>query len=324
MEYKQIRDMQVSSLGFGCWAMGGTWNNIRDDLSILTVKKAIEMGINFFDTAPIYGKGHSEIVLGKALKNESRDSIFIATKCGLPWDPVTRKSRKDLSAKSIKAEVDDSLQRLQTDYIDLYQVHWPDPNTSIQESAEALKELQKEGKIRHVGVSNYSIDMINEMTPIVDVVSMQGLYNLIEQNPEHYHNIPLEYRARDEMLPFCEKNGLSYLPYSPLMQGLLTGKFKESKNFDDKDDRAANPKLNGELYLKYYHCAEKLRELSEASGTPLNHLAIRWLVNQKVIGPVIAGAHTPDQVAANATFTNSIVDENVLVEAERIVQELDQ
>ncbi|MDG3085346.1 aldo/keto reductase [Vibrio hannami] len=321
MNYKTIGDLKVSALGVGCWAMGGTWNNILEIDSLDTVHKALDLGINFFDTAPIYGKGHSETVMGKALKGIPRDKVVIATKCGLPWHPETRKSRKDLSAESIFKEIDDSLRRLRVDHIDLYQVHWPDPNTPIQETAEALKEIQKQGKVRHIGVSNYSLDMTREMMKTVEVVSFQGLYNLIEQNPEHYHNIPLEYRAREEVLPFCRTNNMKYVPYSPLMQGLLTGAFNEKNNFDENDDRKANPKLNGEAFKVYYECAQKLKSLASQYDVSLAHLAIQWLVAQDDVGPVIAGAHHPSHVMHNVEFASKVLPEEALRKAENIVLE---
>ncbi|MFA0087220.1 aldo/keto reductase [Vibrio sp. 10N.261.51.F12] len=322
MKYKQIKDMQASAIGFGCWAIGGTWNNVTDENSIRTIHAAIDEGINFFDVAPVYGKGHAESVLGQALSGISRDKVIIASKCGLPWDPAdpNKKTRKDLSHNSIVFEVEQSLKRLGTDYLDLYQVHWPDPNTPIDETAHALKILKEQGKIRHIGVSNYSLDMIEQMQSVVEVATVQGLYNLIEQNPDHYHNIPLQYRTRDEMLPYCQQHDMKYLPYSPLMQGLLTGTFKAQHNFDDKDDRRNNPKLNGELFKDiYFPCAMALKTLADSAGLPLSHLAIHWMVNQESIGSVIAGAHTVNQAKENARFLQSDVSEILLHEAESIV-----
>ncbi|WP_261836774.1 aldo/keto reductase [Vibrio ishigakensis] len=320
MKYKQIKDLNASAVGFGCWAIGGTWNNVSDEESIKSIKAAIDTGINFFDVAPVYGKGHAETVLGQALKNESRDKIIIATKCGLPWSQDERKkTRKDLTKASIFKEIDDSLMRLQTDYVDLYQVHWPDPNTPISETAEALAELKKQGKIRHVGVSNYSLDMTRQMMEGVEVATFQGLYNLLEQNPEHYHNIPLQYRAREEALPFCKANDMKYLPYSPLMQGLLTGTLKRSGNWDEKDDRRNNPKLNGDAFEPYFNCVEELKLLAKEANIPLAHLAIHWLVAQEEVGPVIAGAHTVEQVNDNAAFVQSSSSAELLARAEEIV-----
>ena len=322
MKFKQIKDMQASAIGLGCWAIGGTWNNVTDAESIRTVHAAVDSGINFFDVAPVYGKGHAETVLGQAIQSIPRDQIIIATKCGLPWNPEDpmKKTRKDLSRDSIFFEIEETLKRLDTDYVDLYQVHWPDPETSITETAEALRELKAQGKIRHIGVCNYSIDMIKEMQSVVEVATVQGLYNLMEQNPESYHNIPLQYRTRDEMLPYCREHDMKYLPYSPLMQGLLTGTFKATGNFDDKDDRRNNPKLNGELFAeKCFPCAEQLRVLADSAGVPLAHLAIHWMVNQEEVGSVIAGAHTVEQAKENARFMDSQVDEFMLKEAESIV-----
>ncbi|KII75298.1 aldo/keto reductase [Vibrio renipiscarius] len=323
MENKIINDLQVSSLGFGCWAMGGTWNNVNDNESIAAVHRAIDVGVNFFDTAPIYGKGHSEIILGKALKGIERDKVIVATKCGLPfaYSPELGrvKSRHDLSKESIFAEVDDSLSRLGTEYIDLYQLHWPDPNTPIVETGEALRELQRQGKIRNVGVSNFSIDMTRELMKVIDLATYQGLYNLIEQNPEHYHNIPLAYRARSEVLPFCAEFNLKYLPYSPLMQGLLTGTFSESNNFDSNDDRAANPKLSGEAFKDYLACANELSSFAKNVGVDLAHIAIQWLINQQQVGPVIAGVYDVNHVEQNARYASTKIDNDVLDEAERIV-----
>ncbi|WP_162047836.1 aldo/keto reductase [Vibrio taketomensis] len=320
MKFKQIKDMNASAVGFGCWAIGGTWNNVTDDESIRAIKTAIETGINFFDVAPVYGKGHAETVLGQALKDEKRESIIIATKCGLPWSQDERKkTRKDLTKESIFKEIDDSLTRLQTDYIDLYQVHWPDPNTPISETAEALAELKKQGKIRHVGVSNYSLDMTREMMAGVEVATFQGLYNLLEQNPEHYHNIPLQYRAREEALPFCKEHDMKYLPYSPLMQGLLTGTLKRNGNWDENDDRRNNPKLNGDAFEPYFNCVEELKVLAKEANIPLAHLAIHWLVAQEEVGPVIAGAYTQEQVRDNAAFVQSTSSVELLQRAEAIV-----
>ncbi|WP_375752513.1 aldo/keto reductase [Vibrio sp. HN007] len=319
MIVKTIKDMQASALGFGCWAMGGTWNNVSDKESIDAVHAAIEHGFNFFDVAPVYGLGHAETVLGQALQGIDRTKVIIATKCGLPWDKDNNVTN-NLTAKGIFQEVEESLTRLQTEYIDLYQVHWPDPNTPIAETADALAELKRQGKIRHVGVSNYSLDMTREMMKGVEVATFQGLYNLLEQNPTHYHNIPLQYRAREEALPFCKEHDMKYLPYSPLMQGLLAGVLKRTGNWDEKDDRSNNPKLNGEAFEPYFNCVEELKVLAKEANIPLAHLAIHWLVAQEEVGPVIAGAHKVEQVQKNAEFIDSTASIELLQRAEAIVE----
>lgn len=321
MKYKSIKDLNASVMGFGCWAIGGTWNNVTDEQSIRTIKEAINVGINFFDIAPIYGFGNAEKVLGKALKGEKRDAINIATKCGLLWDAsdLSQPAQNNLTKASIIKEVEDSLTRLGTDYIDLYQVHWPDPNTSIEETALALAELKQAGKIRYIGVSNYSLEMTREMQQYVEVATFQGLYNLLEQNPTSYHNIPLEYRARDEALPFCREHDIKYLPYSPLMQGLLVGSLKLEGNWDKNDSRAANPKLNGPAFEPYFYCVEELKALAKETNIPLAHLALHWLVEQQEIGSIIAGAFTEQQVRENAAFVDSACSSELLTRAESIV-----
>ncbi len=315
---KQIKDLNASSLGFGCWAIGGTWNNVSNNQSIDAIHCAIDSGVNFFDVAPVYGLGHAETILGKALKSVTRDKVVIATKCGLVWDD-NKNVTNNLTPESLVKEVEQSLTRLGTDHIDLYQVHWPDPNTPIAETAAALAELKQSGKIRHVGVSNYSLAMTKEMMETVEVATFQGLYNLIEQNPTHYHNIPLQYRAKEEVLPFCQQNDIKYLPYSPLMQGLLTGHLKRSGNWDVSDDRHNNPKLNGETFNRYFDCVEELKELAKQAGVPLAHLAIHWLVAQQDVGPVIAGAHTKEQVLDNISFKTTKVTSELLAKSEEIV-----
>ena len=322
MKLKTIKDMQASALGFGCWAMGGTWNNVSDKESIAAVHAAVDHGFNFFDVAPVYGLGYAENILGKALQSVDRSKVIIATKCGLVWDSNSQVTN-NLTAKSLVTEVEESLQRLQTDYLDLYQVHWPDPNTPIAETAEALAMLKQQGKIRHVGVSNYSLAMTQEMMEGVEVATFQGLYNLLEQNPTHYHNIPLQYRAREEVLPFCQQNDMKYLPYSPLMQGLLAGSLKRNGNWDKNDDRYNNPKLNGEGFEPYFNCVEELKLLAKEANIPLAHLAIHWLVAQDEVGPVIAGAHTVKHVENNAAFVHSTATIELLQRAEEIVNKWD-
>ncbi|KII76477.1 aldo/keto reductase [Vibrio renipiscarius] len=322
MKYKKIKDLNASVMGLGCWAIGGTWNNVTEDQSIRTIKEALNVGINFFDIAPIYGFGNAEQVLGKALKGESRDSVNIATKCGLIWDvnDLSKTPKNNLSKASITKEIEDSLTRLGTDYVDLYQLHWPDPHTPIEETASALSLLKEAGKIRHIGVSNYSLEMTLEIQKHVEIATFQGLYNLLEQNPTHYHNIPLEYRARDEALPFCQTHDIKYLPYSPLMQGLLIGSLKLEGNWDEHDSRAANPKLNGAAFKPYFNCVEELKHLAQEANIPIAHLALHWLVAQEEIGSIIAGAYTEQQIRENAMFIQSPYSQELLDNAEAIVK----
>lgn len=309
----------LSVIGFGCWATGGSdvWNNVEDAASVAAIRRAVDLGVNFFDVAPVYGLGHAEEVLGRALQGR-RENVFIATKCGLVWDERKR-IRRDLRAASIKTEIDASLQRLQTDVIDLYQVHWPDPNTPIEETMSALAEIRESGKIRYIGVSNFSLDLLKQARAITQVVSHQGLYNLLERNADSYYNTPLDYRTEREILPYCEHNGLAFFPYSPLFQGLLSGSFKPRGHFNKKDVRRMNPKLGGELFLKYYGIVERLQEFATEIGHPLNQIAINWLVRQKAVTSVIAGARTVRHIEGNVASTTWTLTDDMATELENIL-----
>ncbi|QUS56719.1 aldo/keto reductase [Pseudovibrio brasiliensis] len=319
MIFKALKEMNTSVLGFGCWAVGGTWNDTEDQTSIRTMQTAVELGINFFDVAPVYGLGHAETLLGKALETTAREQVYIASKCGLVWNNPEKAVKNNLTKASIIEEVDQSLVRLQTDYIDLLQCHWPDPNTPLEETAEGLRAVVESGKVRHLGVSNFSLEMTQELMQHCELATYQGLYNLLEPNATHYHNIPLSYRSRDEIIPLCEKHDLKYLPYSPLMQGLLTGTFKPSGNFDEKDDRANNPKLNSPLLEQYLGCADELKAYADTAGMPLAHLAMGWLMAQDAVGPIITGAYQEWQVKENIAVTERTYDAALLKGAEDIV-----
>lgn len=322
MKFKTVPampDMQFSVVGFGCWGISGSdvWNNTEDGASIKTVQKAVDLGVNFFDVAPIYGMGHAEEILGQALKGR-RESVLIASKCGLVWDDQ-KNVTVNLTATSIHQEIDESLRRLQTDYLDLYQIHWPDPNTPIEETMSALEEIKKLGKIRHIGVSNFSLDLTRQAMAVGTVASHQGLYNMLERNPESYHNIPLDYRVADEVLPFCRENGMAFLPYSPLFQGLLTGTFKSEGNFDEHDVRAANPKLVDATFEVYFEIVEKLNNLAQEIGKPLSQIAINWLVNQPEVTSVICGAQNPQQIEENVSSVNWELTDEMLNQLDEII-----
>lgn len=322
MKFKRIKDLEVSALGFGCWAVGGTWNNTEDTASIKSMQKAVELGINFFDVAPVYGLGHAETLLGKALQPFEREKIVIATKCGLPWN-AEKQVRNDLTKASIIKEVDELLVRLQTEYVDVLQCHWPDPNTSIKETAEGLNAVVESGKVRHLGVSNFSAQMTRDLATHCKLATYQGLYSVLEQNPTHYHNIPLAYRSREEIIPLCEEMDLKYLPYSPLMQGVLTGTFKPEGNFDKNDDRTNNPKLNPPLLEKFLGCTAELEALARDAGMSITDLAIGWLMAQDAVGPVIAGAHLEQQVEQNISAVKHDYSADLLKQADAIVAKWD-
>jgi aryl-alcohol dehydrogenase-like predicted oxidoreductase len=313
-------DFELSAVGFGCWAAGGSivWNDADDDSTLRAIRRAVDLGINFFDVAPVYGFGHAEEMLGRALEGR-RSQVIVASKCGLRWDD-SHQIVNNLRPESIRQEIDDSLRRLNTDHIDIYQMHWPDPATPVGESMQTLLELQAAGKIRHIGVSNFSRALADEARVYGTLVSHQGLYNLLEHNPTQYHSIPLTYRTQAEILPDCLEHGMAFFPYSPLFQGLLTDHFKAEHQFDARDVRSANPKLNGSLFQRYYQIRAELLDFARQVGRPLSQVAINWLIDQPAVTSVISGAQTVEQVEQNAASASWTLTPEMRASIERILQ----
>lgn len=304
MIYKKVARIEekISAIGIGCWNMGGDWDSSEEKNSIDIIHAAIDMGINFFDVAPVYGWGSSETILGKALKGSLRDKVLIASKGGLLWDRPHH-TINNLSKESLLKEIDDSLRRLQTDHVDIYQMHWPDPNVPLEETAEALSILKQAGKIRYVGLSNFSAADVETMMSYISVDCQQGLYNMLERNPQVYHGIPLDYKTEAEILPQVKKYGQAYLPYSPLFQGLLAGKFLNGIDFSSHDIRNANPKLAGEQFEVYRAGAQKIKDFSDAIGRPMNEVALNWMRQKEEITSIIGGASSIAQLEKNIQCT---------------------
>lgn len=321
-KFKTLNNEELSAIGYGCWAIGGTWNNSDDLKSIETIKKAIDLGVNFFDVALVYGMGHSEEILGKAIEGYDRKKLFIATKCGLVWDDNSSEKivTKSISRESLYRELNASLKRLGTDYIDLYRIHWPFENMQIDEAIETFEEMKRKGLIRYVGLSNFSKKDLEYCLSKTEIATYQGLYNLLEPNSEIYHHKKLEYRSKKEILPICKERGMAFLAYSPLFQGLLTGCFKLENNFDKNDDRAKNPKLNSDTYKFYYKIVEELKEIAKEIGKPLSQISINWLVNQEEIGPVICSAQTPEQIEENVESTSWTLTKDIEERIEGILK----
>lgn len=304
MIYKKVAKIEekISAIGIGCWNMGGDWDSSEEKTSIDIIHAAIDLGINFFDVAPVYGWGASETILGKALKGSLRDKVLIASKGGLLWD-VPHHTINNLSKDSLLKEIDDTLRRLQTDHVDIYQMHWPDPNVPLEETAEALTIMKQAGKIRYVGLSNFAPADVETMMSYISVDCQQGLYNMLERNPHTYHGIPLDYRTESEVFPMVRKYGQAYLPYSPLMQGLLAGKFLNGIDFSKNDIRSANPKLAGEGFETYRAGAQKIKEFSDSIGRPMNEVALNWLRQKEEITSIIGGASSIAQLEKNIHCT---------------------
>jgi len=291
MEYRKLgdSDLEVSVIGFGAWGIGGApfWSTEGDHPSCKAILKAFDLGINFFDTAPVYGFGHSEELLGKTLKSV-RDKVILATKCGLVWDREQLGAiSKNAQRGSILNEVEQSLRRLQTDVIDLYQVHWPDVNTTQEETMETLLEIQAQGKIRYIGVSNYSVEQMKECLKVGNLVSLQPEYSLLARSIEK------------ETVPFCLQNQIGIIAYSPLSSGVLTGKYDKSTRFKDWRSKGIIGAFTGEGYENNINKVDRLKALAEADGKTCCHMAINWVTRQPGMTTALVGVKNKSQVQEN-------------------------
>ena len=311
MEYRILgeSDLKVSVIGFGSWGIGGYpfWKNEGEEESIKAIKKAFDLGINFFDTAPVYGFGISEELIGNALK-DVREKVIIATKCGLRWDKEELGSiAKNATRKSIMEEVDLSLKRLQTDYIDLYQVHWPDEKTPIQEPIETMLELQNSGKIRHIGVSNYSVSQLKESMGKGQVVSLQPMYNMVERDIEK------------ETRPFCVENNVGIIAYSPLASGILTGKYDEDTKFEDWRGKGIIGHFTDDTFRSNIRKIKEISKIAVRLGKTMGQLAINWAVNQEGITTAIVGIKNASQIPENIEAVGWEIPQKELQEIENIL-----
>jgi aryl-alcohol dehydrogenase-like predicted oxidoreductase len=278
---------EVSRICLGTWAMGGwLWGGTNDDESVETINKAIEQGINFIDTAPVYGFGASEKVVGRALKeNGKRKEIVIATKTGLEWQEDEKVFRNGVPA-NIRREVEDSLTRLQTDYIDLFQIHWPDDLVPIEETARTMEDLHKEGKIRAVGVSNYSVKDLEEFKKVCPLHSNQPPFNLFERAVEH------------KQLEYCNENNIVTLAYGALCRGMLSGRMTIDTKFEGDDLRNFDPKFDTLRFPQYVKAVTQLNDYaSKHYGKKVIDLALRWILDK---GNTVClwGARKPTQMDA--------------------------
>ncbi len=275
-------DTPVSRIGLGTWAIGGSmWGGTDDRLSVATIRSALDAGINLIDTAPVYGFGHSEEVVGKALQG-MRNRAVIATKVALDWPDG--KVRRNATAARIRTEIEDSLRRLRTDRIDLYQVHWPDPLVPHEETATELERLRREGKILAIGVSNYSPAQMDDFRQRVELATVQPPYNLFERAIER------------DVLPYAAQSGLSVLAYGALCRGLLSGRMEAQTIFAGDDLRKSDPKFQPPRFQQYLAAVGALQRFAqERHAKSVLALAIRWILDR---GPTVAlwGARRPDQL----------------------------
>jgi len=263
----------ASRVCLGTWAMGGwMWGGTDDDASIATIRHAHELGVNVVDTAPVYGFGRSEEVVGRAIA-PIRDDVVLATKCGLDWGDDQRPFRNS-SPQRIRREVDDSLRRLGTDRIDLYQVHWPDPRVPFDDTGRVLDGLRREGKILAIGVSNYAPAEMDALRDVAPLATVQPPYNLFERGIE------------GDVLPYAARHGVVVLAYGALCRGLLSGRMTAGTTFDGDDLRRYDPKFQQPRYAQYLAAVDALAELArERFDTTVLALAVRWVLDQ---GPTVA------------------------------------
>ena len=323
MQYRQLgrSDLNVPVVSFGAWAIGGwMWGGTDDDASVRAIQCGIDHGITCIDTAPAYGMGHSERVVGKAIAGR-RDEVVVATKCGLRWDldegehffdsqdneGVARKIYRNLKPDSIRWECEQSLKRLNIDVIDLLQCHWPDPTTPISDTMAALLELQEEGKIRAIGMSNFTVEMMQQCLANGGIDSDQPKYNALERDIEN------------DVLPFCHENGIGVLAYSAIAQGLLTGKVAVDREFPEGDLRRNKPMFSLENREKVLTMLEEVRPIAEGHNATLGQVFIAWLAAQPGMTTALVGARNEAQAKENARAGDIVLsEEEVAVIRQRV------
>jgi aryl-alcohol dehydrogenase-like predicted oxidoreductase len=282
-------DLFITPLGFGSWAVGGGgwqfgWGAQDDRESIAAINRALDLGINWIDTAAVYGLGHSEEIVARAIKGRA-ERPYIFTKCSMVWDKKGNISHS-LKRDSIRREVEDSLRRLQVETIDLFQIHWPEPVADIEEGWSMLSELKREGKVRYIGVSNFNVEQLRRAMEIAPIDTLQPPYSLI--HPE----------SEDEILPYCEKNGIGVIVYSPMMSGLLSGRMTRDRvnNFPEDDWRKHNPEFQEPRLYRNLWLAELLKNIGRHHGLSPGEIAIAWTLRLSAVTGAIVGGRNSQQV----------------------------
>src|ERR1700720_2243893 len=301
--------LEVSRVAIGTWAIGGwMWGGTDEAESIATIRAALDHGINVVDTAPVYGFGRSEEIVGKAIaEGNLRSRVLIATKTGLEWEGG--RVFRNASRARIMQEVEDSLRRLQTDHIDIYQVHWPDPLVTIEETAEAMHTLFEQGKIGAIGVSNFSVLQMERFRQVAPLHVLQPPYNLFERGIE------------TDILPYCRKNKIATFGYGALCRGLLSGGMRPNSIFTGDDLRRTDPKFQQPRFAQYLAAVQKLDRLAqERYGKRVIHLAVRWMLDQGIT-TALWGARHPDQLQPVDEVTGWSLDASAKAEIDRILRE---
>lgn len=299
MEYKRLgsTNIEISRIGFGCWAIGGHgYGSVDDRVSIKAIQKALDMGVNFFDTADVYGFGHSEEILGKVLGGKRNEAI-VATKFGVNWDK-NGKTVKDCSSKRVVEALEASLRRLKIDCIPLYQIHWHDGKTPVEDVMGTLLRCRDAGKILHVGCCNFSKELILKASKILRIESSQCLYNLVKRQHENI----IKYSAK--------KLNISVLAYGVIGRGVFSGKYNKNSQFGENDTRIKDPEFQGAEYDKNILIAEKLSEIGKKYGKSPAQVAIRWVLENSNVTCAITGSKSPEQVSENVASIGWSFDQN--------------
>jgi aryl-alcohol dehydrogenase-like predicted oxidoreductase len=293
MKAKQLgnSDLSITPIGFGAWAIGGSgwefgWGEQDDKASVAAIHRALELGVNWIDTAAVYGMGHSEEVVALALRAWRGPRPYVFTKCGLRWDERGYVHR-NLTADSIRRECEDSLHRLKVDLIDLYQIHWP--TEDLEEGWSAMAQLQKEGKVRWIGVSNFNVDELRRAQAIAPITSLQPPYSLVRREVDQ------------EILPYCRSNGIGVIVYSPMASGLLTGAMTRERaaNLPESDWRSRDIEFHEPRLSKNLALVERLREVGERVQRQPGQVAIAWVLRNPAVTGAIVGARNAKQVEGN-------------------------
>ena len=288
MEYTKLglTDLRISRIGFGCWAIGGHgYGKVDDNESMETIRKALDLGVNFFDAADVYGFGHSEEILGKALGTRRKD-VIIATKFGVNWDSRGDTFR-DCSAKRVLEALENSLRRLGVGTISLYQIHWPDPRTPFEETMNALLRCQRDGKIKYIGCSNFGRSLIEQIQEIGRVESLQSSYNLLERSVEK------------DVLPCCHQFKMAFLAHTPLARGFLSGKYKPGHIFLRNDTRNRSLYFSKDKFDEKMRLVNTTRAMGERYGKTPSQAALRWILDNPMVTCVVVGSRNMNQVEEN-------------------------
>ena len=327
MEYRRLgtSDLEISAVTLGAWGIGGfMWGGQDDDDAIDAIRRSIDLGVSSIDTAPIYGTGHSEELVGRAIAGYDRSRLQVLTKYGLRWDgkgetyfsmkdadgtvkAITKDGRRD----SIIEECEASLRRLGTDYVDLYQQHWPMPNAPVEESMAAMDTLLKQGKIRVAGVSNFDVPMLDAARRVVNVASLQPPFSMVRRDIE------------DAVLPYCIREGIGVIVYSPLQCGLLTGKVTMDRTFPETDHRHFNAYFRPANRRKVLDFLDEIRPIAEAHDATLAQLVINWTVGREGITAALVGARNTQQADENAAALDFVLTDDEIARIDALLDALE-